>query len=1669
MANKQQTAKTIESLFAGNSETAAMMRCLDWSQTALGPVENWSQSLKTCVRITLTSRQPMFVWWGDQLINLYNDAYKSVLGGKHPEALGKPASVVWAEIWDQVAPRAASAMLNNEGTYDEALLLIMERNGYAEETYYTFSYSPVPDDQGDTGGIICANTEDTQRIIGERQLALLRELAANTADARTFDDACRLSAKSLEINAYDLPFAMIYLADSRQENLFLAGTCGIDRTHPAVPQTVNLDSYSAWPFVEVIRTQKICVVENVSALFDNLPTGAWPRPPHQVVAIPLAASGQTGKAGILVAGLNPYRLFDDNYQGFITLVAAQIAASIGNAQAYEEERKRAETLAELDRAKTAFFSNVSHEFRTPLTLMLGPLEDSLQSLGDRLHPEEREQLQTVQRNSLRLLKLVNSLLDFSRLEAGRIQATYEPTDLSAFSAELASVFRSAIEKGGMRLVVDCAPLPEHIYVDRVMWEKIVFNLLSNAFKFTFYGEIRVALKYDTNFVKLTVQDTGTGIPPEQISHLFERFHRVPGSRGRTFEGSGIGLSLVQELVKLHGGTIDVNSVVDVGTTFTVSIPTGYAHLPPHQVQLSSSLNPTEIHGGGYIEEALRWLPEKEQENKKILPLQEGEKNELVTVSRSESHSISQSKNQRILLADDNADMRDYVKRLLSKYYEVKTVGDGMAALEAIEQQMPDLVLTDVMMPHLDGFGLLKRLRANRETQDLPVILLSARAGEEARVEGLEAGADDYLIKPFSARELLARVESTLKIAEMRQQATEREQVLRLEAEKAKNRLEEVLRSINDGFFVFDAEWRYVYVNERSSYITHLPRKAVIGRVFWDVFPDLVDTALYREYHRAVELQRSVQFEYFYPASNCWYENRVYPLENNGVSVFVTDITARKNAEAALQQSEERLRLALVAAKMIAWEWNPHTNIIITSSNFAKIYGLSDVQKIEEGFAVVHPEDKERHWAVVQDALAAGTGYFSEFRVIRPDNGAVVWLEERAESMLDAQGNVQKLIGVSIDVSQRKQTELAFRESERRFRRLVESNVFGVVFGDSEGRLNYANDYVLNMLGYTSCEVERGELRWDKLTPAEFASLDHKAIEQMINHGVCTPYEKYYLHKNGNPVPILVGAAMLQEPYNLNQEIIAFILNLTEIKLLEAERNELRAQTERFFTMAVDMLAIATFDGYFIQLNHSWERTLGFSVAELMARPYIDFVHPDDRAATMGMVENLVRGISTIGFENRYICHDGSYRWIAWNVVPMLERNVLYAVANDVTERKIAEVERAKLLAREQLAREQAEQANRIKDEFLAVLSHELRTPLNPILGWAKMLRTGRLDAEKTQLALETIERNAKLQTQLIEDLLDVSRILQGKLSLNHVRVDLRVIIESALETVRLAVEAKSICVETVFDVGVGAVLGDSARLVQVVWNLLSNAVKFTPEGGRVTVRLRNLDSYIQIEVSDTGRGIEPDFLPFVFEYFRQADGSTTRTFGGLGLGLAIVRHLVELHGGMVEAESLGLDRGATFRVMLPVFKNDSKADQDDGFLSLDSPGLSLSGVRVLVVDDDVDTLDFLVFVLQQFDAVVTAAACAQEALEIIKNELPDILLSDVGMPDMDGYMLVGEVGRFVSRVGKVLPAIALTAYAGEIDRQRAFAAGFVGHLSKPVEPETLVEMIAGVLNLEGKN
>ncbi|OUL35324.1 hypothetical protein BV375_02200 [Nostoc sp. 106C] len=410
-------------------------------------------------------------------------------------------------------------------------------------------------------------------------------------------------------------------------------------------------------------------------------------------------------------------------------------------------------------------------------------------------------------------------------------------------------------------------------------------------------------------------------------------------------------------------------------------------------------------------------------------------------------------------------------------------------------------------------------------------------------------------------------------------------------------------------------------------------------------------------------------------------------------------------------------------------------------------------------------------------------------------------------------------------------------------------------------------------------------------------------------------------------------------------------------------------------------------------------------------------------------------------------------------------DLLARQAADLIEQKRIEVEREQLLAREQAARAEADRANRIKDEFLAVLSHELRSPLNPILGWSKLLQSGKLDATKTQQALKTIERNAHLQSELIEDLLDVSRILQGKLNLNVSSINLVSIIQAAMETVRLAAEAKSIKVEASLAPDVGLVWGDSTRLQQVIWNLLSNAVKFTDVGGQVNIRLEYQEAHAYITVSDTGQGIAPEFLPYLFDYFRQADAATTRKFGGLGLGLAIVRHLVELHGGAVGVESLGIDMGATFTVRLPLMPIQATVNQNDQ--SSDSSS-DLNGIQVLVVDDEPDSREFVAFVLEQAGANVMTATTADEALTTLIHSKPDVLLSDIGMPKVDGYMLMQQVRALPPEQGGQIPAIALTAYAGDFNQQQALRAGFQQHVSKPVEPEVLVRAITSLLNHKGR-
>ena len=824
-------------LLAGGGETGELLRSLDWSATPLGPVETWPQSLRTASRILLTSRFAMWMGWGPDLAFLYNDAYRrDTLGKKHPWAFGRPAREVWAEIWSDIAPRIQTVLETGEATWDEALLLFLERSGYPEETYHTFSYSPLTDDDGGMAGMFCVVMEETERVIGERRLATLRDLAADLASTSREEEVLAAIARGLAVNPRDLPFTLLYLFEDEGKRARLAARTGIEAGHPAAPLVAETGAPDeVWPAAEVWERPAPMTVE--AARLGALPTGAWDVPPREAVVVPVSQQGQERPAGFLVAGLNPYRPFDADYAGFVGLVAGQIASSLANARAYEEERKRAEALAELDRAKTTFFGNVSHEFRTPLTLMLGPMEDLLGDGGGPLPPHARRELELIHRNSLRLLRLVNTLLDFSRIEAGRAQAHFEPTELSAYTAELASTFRSAVERAGLALVVDAPPLPEPVYVDREMWEKIVLNFLSNSFKFTLQGEIAVSVRPVGGAVELAVRDTGSGIPAEELPHVFERFHRVKGARGRTHEGTGIGLALVQELVRLHGGEATVESEPGRGSTFRVRIPTGTAHLPPDRVGPARAPGAAGAGATPYVAEALRWLSLDEREDGDRPP----------PPAREEGSAGAARRGARILLADDNADMRDYVARLLvEQRYRVEAVPNGAAALEAVRRERPDLVLSDVMMPEMDGFELLEALRADPGTREIPIVLLSARAGEEARIEGVEAGADDYLVKPFSARELLARVGAHLEMARMRSEAAEMERTLRREAELARAAAETAGARLREIFMrapAIIATLRgpeYVFESANPRYLEHIGRDDILGRPLAEVAPEVVE-------------------------------------------------------------------------------------------------------------------------------------------------------------------------------------------------------------------------------------------------------------------------------------------------------------------------------------------------------------------------------------------------------------------------------------------------------------------------------------------------------------------------------------------------------------------------------------------------------------------------------------------------------------------------------------------------------------------------------------------------------------------------------------------------------------------------------------------------------------
>lgn len=1154
--------------------------------------------------------------------------------------------------------------------------------------------------------MFCACTEETSRVLSDRRLETLRALADRSYQAKTAEEACKIASEELAHNLNDLPFTLLYLFDANSRKAHLCGKSGINSVTAAKLNTINIDSAdSPWPFQDVLTHVKTIVMTKFEEKLGSFSGGDWPESTQRVLVLPLIKAPAKKVTGFLVAGISPSLKLDDSYRSFLDLVANQAATAIANASTYQEEHQRAEELAKLNRAKTVFFSNLSHEFRIPLTLILDPLKEAIAEIKE---PQQQQRFKLMYRNALRLQKMVNNLLDFSRIEADRMQARYEPVDLVELTAELASVFRSAIEKAGMMFIVDCKPLDAPFYVDLDMYEKIVLNLLSNAFKYTLAGKITVKLDDLGSCVELSIMDTGIGIAQEQLPHIFERFHRIEATEARTQEGTGIGLALVKELVKLHGGTIEVKSRLGQGSKFTVNIPKRYIHLPNAQPIAVAPVSSTMLTKKHYVAEALHWLPNVSYDtNLKDSTL----------IANKFPMGLSSENRPRIVWADDNKDLRGYVTRLLSLRYEVETVSNGKAALAAIRRRPPNLILVDVMMPDLNGFDVLHAVRADKYLRSIPVILLSARAGEEVQIEGIASGADDYLIKPFRTHELLARVDVHLKMAS-----------LKAAAEKA----------------VKESEKKLAIELQSAQQLQHISSRLIKESTIDAMCEEILDTAM-----------------------------AIMNSEFSSIQILDT--------------KHDTLRL-------LAWK------------NF-------------------HPKSAE-YWQEV--SFKTGT--------------------------------------------------------------------------------------------------------------------------------IC-------------------GAALLH-----NERII--VPNLYEAEFLK------NSESLPYFLLSGITAVQST---------------------PLTAR------------------DGRVLGMISTHWRERH------------------EPNKHQLALFDVLARQLADV------LERQHSLEALKESDRRKDEFLAVLAHELRNPLFPLKNAIYLLLS---DSNSNLPLLQMMERQITHIIRLVDDLMEISRITTGKIELHKKFTNLGTIINNAIEICKPLLERNHQQVILSLPHLPLVVHADTVRMTQVFANLFNNSAKYSPDNSLILVNVSCAENTISVSVKDNGIGISKEMLPKIFEMFTQENRSIKPHNRGLGIGLAMVRKLLELQGGSVKASSAGLNQGSEFIVSLPLVRKKEEETEEHKVLH---KHLSYATLRILIVDDNPDVLDSLTMILQLWEINVRSADNGRSALEILDDFNPNIILLDIGMPDMNGY----EIAKKIRQNSKydAFKLVAITGWSQEKDRIKSKASGFDEHLTKPLDINELDKLL----------
>ncbi|WP_433064926.1 chemotaxis protein CheB [Dactylosporangium sp. CS-033363] len=1031
--------QAIRDVFGTEGVTASMAAEIDWSRTAVGRVAGWSPVLRTAVGIVMACPDVASLWWGDDLLFFTNDAAVTVLGGRERTAFAQPYRETFADVWDQVAPAIERAQRGHSARYT-AVPLRYVRDGRLQDMWTDLTDTPIKDQDGRVVGICRVAHERTAEILSARRLTTLNALGRK-ARASSRREALGAAVQVLS-EAADVPFAAAYLLDPPSQRARLVAATGLDEGGVMAPRELHVTPDGAWPVHAAVTTGLPVVADDIAARFRGHLAGADRVMPHCAVVHPLRDDAEDRIAGVLIVGADPYLSFDERYRDFLALTADTVAARMAEAHARHRERERLERLADLDRAKTEFFSNVSHEFRTPLTLMLGPLDAALDRT-DSLPAALVAELEVARRNAQRLLRLTGALLDFSQAEAGRLRAHPEATDLAARTREIVAQFDGAAARAGLTLRTAIEPVGQPVWVDPEMWEKILANLLSNALKYTLAGSVEVELHGRPKHAELVVRDTGVGIPEAELPHIFKRFHRVHGVRGRTQEGVGIGLALVDELVRRHHGRVRAVSAVGAGTAITVWIPFGRRPVRAAADETPGAAVASAV-AAGLAEEAGRWAGAHE------------EAHAWAGDARAGGSAGIHVPGASLLVVDDNQDMRDYLYRLLAAHWTVRLAHDGVEALEFARLDPPDLVLSDVMMPGIDGFALLSALRADPALADVPVVLVTARAGEEAGIEGLLAGADDYIVKPFTARELVARIGAQLELTLMRRR--------QVELDAFRVALTDTLRSIADPVEVQARAAALLgrHLGASRAYYQEFDRSAgtfTVHRNYTDGLPSLAGTYSLADYsdepvdesHRTGRTLVVPDAAKLDPkAAASWAALSVRagvaaPNMRSGVCVAALGITSaeprdwtgeeialieetaertwayveRVRAEQELRQSEERFRTVADAVPALIWQNDAEGGNVFVNRGFRDYTGLTDAQIGGERWqSLVHPDEAGAYVAAYLRSVRERTDWRRRNRLRRRD-GAWRTFDNYATPLFAADGSYLGHVGVSVDVTDRR--------------------------------------------------------------------------------------------------------------------------------------------------------------------------------------------------------------------------------------------------------------------------------------------------------------------------------------------------------------------------------------------------------------------------------------------------------------------------------------------------------------------------------------------------------------------------------------------------------------------------------------------------------------------------